>query len=321
MTGTARGAGALLLAALLAGCGGLPQPFAGNPGATARRLAEPPPGRLLVLPADNALLPDSGVTGFPTAVAAALQDRGVPAVGAYPHKGDWRLLITAELKADQVVPHFAVQNPLGKPQGAVQGPPVPAAQWSAGAVPVLTAEAQAAAPAISDLLDRIEAAREESDPNSLLNRPTEVTIKGVTGAPGDGDASLAREVRMHLAAGGIVLHQQPGDADFVVQGLVQAVPEPQGVLRIELQWVVTDAQGREAGRVVQINEVPAEAVTGLWGEVAMAAGQEAASGIRDVIDKQLRAPRNFGPGKPAAPAAAAPPAVPPGPPPGPPPGA
>ena len=34
---------ALLLPALLAGCGDLSRPFAGNPGGAARRLVQPPP--------------------------------------------------------------------------------------------------------------------------------------------------------------------------------------------------------------------------------------------------------------------------------------
>ena len=294
----------MLLAASLAACGDLPRPFAGNPGATALRLAQPPPSRLLVLPAPDALLPDSGVQGFPVALAAALQDRGVAAFPAYPHKGDWRLLVTADLQpGGQVMPRFSVQNPAGKPQGAVQGPPVAADQWSAASPDTLTSEAVAAAPAIADLLDRIEARREESDPNSLLNRPAQVAIKGVTGAPGDGDTSLANQVRSDLEKGGVVLQRAPAGADFVVEGQVRAVPEGKGVTRIELQWIVTDAQSREAGRVVQINEVPDAAVSGLWGDVAIAAGQEAAGGIRDVIDKQLRAPSNVGRKKPASPPA------------------
>ncbi len=292
---------------LLASCGDLPQPFAGNPGATARRLAQPPPSRLLVLPATDALLPDAGVTAFPVALASALQDRGVPAVAAYAHTGDWRLVVTAELQADRVVPRFAVQNPLGKPQGAVQGPPVQADQWTAGDRAMLTSEAAAAAPGISDLLDRIEAAREESDPNSLLNRPARVAVQGVTGAPGDGNTSLAHEVSLHLAAGGVVLQHATAGADYVVRCEVRSVPASPGVTRIELQWIVTDAQGREAGRVVQINEVPSAAIAGLWGEVAIAAGQEAAGGVRDVIDKQLRAPSNVGRAKPPPASTTAPP--------------
>ena len=286
------------LLAGLGGCGDLPQPFAGNPGATARRLAEPPPSRLLVLPADNALLPDSGVQAFPVAIAAALQERGVPAVAAYEHKGDWKLVVTADVTNGHVVPRFLVQNPKGVPQGDVPGPAVDAGAWSVATSATLQAEAAAAAPGIADLLDNIEAAREESDPNSLLNRPAQVAVKGVSGAPGDGDVSLVRQVRSDLAKGGVVIQPALDGADFKVEGQIRAVPEAGGIVRIELQWIITDAQDREAGRVVQINEVSQSAVAGLWGEVAIAAGQEAAGGIRDVIDKQLRAPSNVGHGRP-----------------------
>ena len=44
----------------LVGCGDLPEPFLGNPGATGRILAQPPTPRLAVPPPGNALLPDAG---------------------------------------------------------------------------------------------------------------------------------------------------------------------------------------------------------------------------------------------------------------------
>lgn len=277
---------------VLSGCGDLPQPFAGNPGAAARRLSQPPPSRLLVLPATNALLPDSGVAAFPQAIAGALADRGVPAIAEAGKNGDWRLAITAELQGNSVTPAFSVRNPADKPKGTVKGPPVPADEWQVASADTLKREAEAAAPAISDLLDKIEAAREESDPNSLLNRPPRVLVKGVTGAPGDGNTSLAHQISLDLGKGGVVIQKDPEGADYIVECHVNTVPAGPGTTRIELQWIVTDAQGREAGRVVQLNEVPSASITGLWGEAAIAAGQEAAAGVREVIDKQLRAPRN-----------------------------
>ena len=49
----------LALPLLLTACGDLPEPFLGNPGATARRLAQPPTPRLAVPPMGNMLLPDA----------------------------------------------------------------------------------------------------------------------------------------------------------------------------------------------------------------------------------------------------------------------
>ena len=53
-------------------------------------------------------------------------------------------------------------------------------------------------PDIATLLTRIEAARQQSDPNSLVNRPARVLVKEVTGAPGDGNRQLSRQIRQEL---------------------------------------------------------------------------------------------------------------------------
>ena len=60
----------LAVLALLAGCGDLPRPFAGNPGAMARRLSQPPPARLAVPVPTDALLAE--------AASAALTRRWPP---------------------------------------------------------------------------------------------------------------------------------------------------------------------------------------------------------------------------------------------------
>ena len=46
----------LAVALALVGCGDLPRPFMGRPGAEAMRLAQPPPPRLSVPPPGEALL-------------------------------------------------------------------------------------------------------------------------------------------------------------------------------------------------------------------------------------------------------------------------
>ena len=69
----------LLPVLLLAACGDLPQPFRGNPGATATRLARPPPSRLLVPSPTGSLLPDTAADTWSGAVADALVQQEVPA--------------------------------------------------------------------------------------------------------------------------------------------------------------------------------------------------------------------------------------------------
>ncbi len=276
----------LWLAALLAlaGCGDLPQPFLGHPGATAERLAQPPPSRLAVLPPEQSLLPDAGANAWAGAVADALRTEEVPATTASTrHGSDWRLVLSAEVRGAEVVPSYAVQNPSGEPQGVSEGAPVSAAAWAGGDPAVLKAAAVQAAPGIASLLSQIEAARRQSDPNSLLNRPARIYFTGVTGAPGDGNSSLPLQMRTKLGAMGLVIQDAANGADFSLAGQVQTASGAKGTMRIELQWIVSDSKGEERGRIVQLNEVPPGTLDRYWGDVAVAVAQEAAGGVRDVV--------------------------------------
>jgi hypothetical protein len=278
----------LLLVLACAGCGDLPQPFAGRPGATALRLAGmPPPARLAVPPPTGALLADDAAKVWADATADALVGLEVPAVAKEIRPGDWRLIMTAKASGNAVVPTYTVQNPRGKAEGSTDGPPIEAQLWANGDRTALSAAAIAAAPKIAALLTSIEAAQMQSDPNSLLNRPARLVVPDVKGAPGDGDLSLAAQMRRQLPRNGEVVQDSPQGADFIVQGLVHTAPGAGGTMRVEIQWVVSDAQGREAGRIIQINEVPPGSLNHYWGDVAMVVAQEAAGGIRKVIDNRV----------------------------------
>ncbi|MBC7801319.1 MAG: hypothetical protein H7Z10_11910, partial [Gemmatimonadaceae bacterium] len=147
---------------------------------------------------------------------------------------------------------------------------------------VLKAAAAQAAPGIASLLNRIEAARRQSDPSSLQNRPAKVYFSGVTGAPGDGNRSLPQQMRTKLSGLGLVVQDTATGADFTLAGQVQTAPGAGGVMRVELQWIVADVRG-ERGRVVQLNEVPAGTLDRFWGDVAVVVANEAAGGVRDVV--------------------------------------
>lgn len=276
----------LCLVALLslAACGDLPQPFLGRPGAAAERLAQPPPSRLAVLSPTESLLPAAAAETWAMAVADALRTEEVPATANVRHRrSDWSLVLSAEVRGAEVVPSYAVQNPSGEPQGFSEGAPVSTAAWAGGDPAVLKAAAAQAAPGIASLLSRIEAARRQSDPNSLLNRPARIYFTGVTGAPGDGNSSLPAQMRTRLGALGLVIQDAASGADFSLAGQVQTAPGAKGTMRIELQWIVTDSRGAERGRIVQLNEVPPGTLDRYWGDVAVVVADEAAGGVRDVV--------------------------------------
>lgn len=271
-----------ILLALLAGCGGLPQPFFGNPGRDGSLLSTPPPARLAVpLPAQS-LLTDAASQAWAQATAKALADLALPASFGPPSAGDWRLILSATMKGQDIIPAYEVVDATGTSQGTAQGSPVSAAAWSNDGQPILQAAAAQAAPAIDALLTRIQAARLHADPNSLQNRPARVYVAGVTGAPGDGNRSLDAQIRLKLGNYGITVQDTASGADYRVRCEVATAPGSGGQLKVELQWIVDDARG-ERGKVVQLNEVPGGSLNRFWGDVAVVAAEQAAGGIKDVL--------------------------------------
>src|ERR1035438_3717461 len=136
----------------LAGCGDLPEPFLGNPGATARRLAVPETPMLAVPPPSGALLSKPAGDDFAELLALSLQKEEVPSLARTQRKTDWGLAITASRKADQVVPRYAILDPSGHEQGAIDGATVAASGWDAGAPWTLGQAARDAVPKVLALM-------------------------------------------------------------------------------------------------------------------------------------------------------------------------
>jgi hypothetical protein len=285
---------ALAALPLLASCGTLPQPFRGNPGAVARRLAaEPPvPPRLIVPTPATALLSDEGGKAFAVLLARDLQMREIPAYAEAGNASDWVLAVTAHNQGPAIVPVYTVRTPQGRDAGSLQGPPVPLGAWAAATPATLQQVAADGAQRLSVLLARLNTTLQHGNPNSLYNRAARVAVPDVTGAPGDGDAALTRLMRQRLTALGEAVQEDPKGADFIVQGRVRIVPIGGGQERVEIQWVVTDPRrtdatgGAERGRVVQLNDVPVGTLDHTWGDVAAAVAKEASGGVREVVLRQ-----------------------------------
>jgi hypothetical protein len=271
---------------MLAACGDLPEPFLGNPGATARRLAQPLTPLLAVPPGTDTLLPDAASQELARQIATALQASEVPAIVRKPDKNDWRLITRAERNGDFVTPLFSVQDPQGKEQGSAEGEKVPLRAWANADQPLLNQIAAEAAPRVGAVLTGIRVAHDKADPGSLYNRAAKVLVADVTGAPGDGDLALTQQMRSRLAILGPVVLTTPTGADFIVQGDVKVVPLPKLQERVEIQWIIKTASGDERGRVVQLNEIPAGTLARYWGDVAVVVATEASNGVNDVILRQ-----------------------------------
>jgi hypothetical protein len=270
---------------LLVACGDLPEPFLGHPGATARRLAVPLTPMLAVPPPSNALLNTQATRDFADLLALSLQREEVPSLARDPHKTDWRLGVTAARKGDQVVPHYAILDPSGHEQGAIDGTPLPATGWTSGAPGTLGQAAQDAVPKVLALMMSIRTTRDRANPDSLMNRIAVLFVPEVTGAPGDGDTALTRLVRTDLAQFGPLVQVTPEGADFTVQGKVVVTPLPKSQQQVEIAWTVTRPSGVVVGKVSQLNAIPAGTLDHYWGDVAGAAAQEASGGINQVVER------------------------------------
>ncbi|GBR12566.1 hypothetical protein [Asaia spathodeae] len=273
---------------LLAGCVDMPHPF-GDPGPEGRRLAlTTPPPRLAVPTPPDSLLDNTASALWAREVAAQLVDQSLPAVAQPAKPGDWWLKLSATLQGSDVTPHYVVMMPNGEARGHWDAAPVPASVWAQGEKPVLSSLAAASAPQVSAVLTGIQAAMMQADPHSLKRRPAKVYFKGVKGAPGDGNVSLARAFTASFPDRHDQLQSTPKDADYSVEAIVTVSNGPAGTTghpsqHIEISWRTVAADGKEAGAATQLHDIDAHSLDGPWGDVAMAAASEAAGGVHQII--------------------------------------
>ena len=282
---------ALLLLALLAACGDLPQPYRGRPGGNAATLVVPMAIRLAIPAPDAALLDARGATAFSEALAAALLAAEVPAIATeQPLPLDWRVLVDAERSGSSVRPRYRLIDADGKEQATIQGDRVPARAWESGDAAALQQAAGLAAQKLTRQILTIEAGRKASDPLALAAGPPRIRLAGVSGAPGDGNAALCKQMASSLGAQGFIVQDAAQGANFALHGEVAVTKASAGMDQVEIVWTVSRRDGVELGKVAQINEVPSGRLNRLWGDVAYAAAAEASDGVRTVVANAI-APR------------------------------
>jgi hypothetical protein len=277
----------LALPLALAACGDFPEPMMGHPGRMGMILSHPPPQRLVVPVPGRALLDDQSAAVFAQDLASAMVAQTVPAFAQKPQRGDWVLGVTAALGGNSVTPTYSITDPRGHVQGTITGSAVSSQAWANGDPATLTQEATAAGPQLAVLLSNIDAALKQSDPNSLYNRPPHLDLAGIKGAPGDGNDSLAREIRKDLANEGVIIVNQQNNADYVMHTTVHMTSVSPTTQHIEIYWIIDTADGKEVGRVAQLHDIPTGSLDTYWGDVAVVAASQAALGVKEVIDNNI----------------------------------
>ena len=107
-------------------------------------------------------------------------------------------------------------------------------------------------------------------------------LTDVSGAPGDGNSSLAAAMRRELRLAGVGWAVQRG---YRVAGRVQigAVANEKQAIRID--WRITYRGGRLYATVSQNNEIAAGSLNGAWGTVAEDAAQGVFPRIKQLLDE------------------------------------
>ena len=277
----------LAIPIVLAGCGDYPEPMLHHPGRMGMLLSHPPPQRLVVPVPGGALLDDDSAAVFARDLSNAMVAQTVPAFAQKPQRGDWVLGVSAALNGNTVTPSYSITDPRGHVQGNLTGAPVSSKAWANGDKTALNDAASSAGPQLAALLSNIDAALKESDPNSLYNRPPRLDFSGITGAPGDGDDSLAKEMRQDIGNLGVILVGQQDQADYLMHARVRVTKVNATTQHIEINWIVDTSDGKEAGRVAQLHDIPMGSLDTYWGDVAVVAASEAAQGVKEVIDNNI----------------------------------
>jgi hypothetical protein len=273
----------LLLPLFITACGTLPQPFYGDPGIEGAKLSAPPPPVLIIPTPTNALLADDSAKLYAQDLAAALANLDVPSLAAPAGKRDWKLITTATLNGNNVTPSYAITGPDGKSYGTQTGQPVNAATWANGDPEALNQAATTDAATLCKLLTNVNATVQQSNPQSLENRPARVFMGTVTGAPTDGNNALSLNLMRDLPDNSLVLVNNKTNADFTINGIVTTQPDTNHQILVQINWLVTDSNNRKIGQVTQLHDLNPSDITPYWGDIAAAAASEGATGIQEVI--------------------------------------
>lgn len=269
----------LLLALPAAACQPLPHPFAGDVPPAALLSPRDSAG-IYVAPVAGASSPIAG--DIAEAMAKALRDADIPASTRGRNKGSYELRGAAR---EQTLPDDRIEVSVDWELLAADGrslghAPVAAEQSPDAGDTVAPAIAAKAAPAIRKLVqDEPPAAAAQPDPA--------VSLRPVTGAPGDGGRSLTRAMEDALRRARVALAAPGGGApSFVLTGTVTMSPaDASKQQRVRIGWALLRGDGREIGQVSQENAVPAGSLDGAWGDIAYAVATAAAPGVVALIER------------------------------------
>lgn len=275
--------GALLLAA----CGDLPRPFerfGSLNDSPLLRMADSPQ----VLVEKPKFAPPAFALAWPEHLAFGLREANIPAATQSHLRAGHVLSTWAENLIDQgglpvdVALHWSLSAHDG--QKVVEGVQHLGGSWrSPRAEDPKVTEALA-----KEVVKRVGAALQEPAEQVTAARPKRpaIFVRGVSGAPGNGNGALVQALRNLLRQYGADAAPDEASAAFVVEGKVETKPPAAGRQEIQVTWrVFRSGEGVELANIGQRNRVPAGSLDGAWGELAFAVASGGVEGIAEILAK------------------------------------
>ena len=287
----------VLLAALLAACQPLPRPFQGDVNvATADRLLDPgPQSGVLVQLATGTVVPVA--VALRGAVAEALQARGVPAGTTSANAASFVLICHASpLKSlagehAEMTLHWTLKNAAGRLMDSfVQTHELPLAEWLDPAPDTVAFFAGLVADRVAVKLGAIAGPEPAFSASAAAGAPwPAVDLRSVTGAPGDGNETLAAAVASRLSAAGVAFATTGAGAAYAIEGEVATHDVSAELQQLDVVWHLLDPAGAEIGTVSQSGDVARTMLDGRWGPLATTIADYGASGLLDLLREAIAA--------------------------------
>jgi len=159
----------------------------------------------------------------------------------------------------------------------------PATEWEKGDQAAVARLADASAAQLVGLMQD-EPSKPAAATASADRGRIRVMVRKISGAPGDGDESLARAVAAVLQRQEVdAVAGDTGKADLYLDGEVVVAPLKDGKQHVKIVWHVRRADGADIGTVGQENDVPKGLLDGPWGDVAYSVAIAASDGIGQLV--------------------------------------
>ncbi len=121
------------------------------------------------------------------------------------------------------------------------------------------------------------------------NRPFGLWVDAVTGAPGDGNASLTGFMLEMLENAGVPFARTAGTASHYIQGVVDVEALDATLEHVTITWIILNSSGQELGRVNQSNDIVRGSLHQEWRDTARFAAQGGVEGIMAILERNMGA--------------------------------